>query len=181
MDFFCIETERLLLRKLTPETYQYIFEQYSDLEQLEFLGIGTFEKLKEEKEKFTKGITTYNKSTLVFQLLDKKSKKVIGGCGFHTWYLDHARAEIGYALTDDTIKRSGLMSEALKPIIAYGFEEMKLNRIEAFIGPNNSASIRLVEKFGFTREGLLRQHYYKDGQFEDSVAYSLLQEEYNNE
>lgn len=178
MDFFIIETERLLLRKLTPETYQYIFQHYSDPELQEFLGISKPEKLEEERVKFTKGIATYNKSMLVFQLLDKNSKKIIGGCSFHTWYLDHARAEIGYALTDDTIKRSGLMSEALKPILDYGFEEMKLNRIEAFIGPNNNASIRLVEKFGFTREGVLRQHYYKDGQIEDSVVYSLLQEEH---
>lgn len=178
MTFFTIETERLLLRKIVPETYQYVFDHFSDQELLEFLGIDSLDKLEEEKTKFEKGITTYNKSQLMFQLLDKKSCRVIGGCGYHTWYLDHARAEIGYGLTDDSFKKSGLMSEALKPILDYGFKDMALHRIEAFIGPNNSASIALVEKFGFVKEGHLRQHYNKNGQMEDSLVYSLLREEY---
>ena len=72
------------------------------------------------------------------------------------------------------------MTEALTPIIAYGFSEMQLHRIEAFVGPNNSPSLNLMRKFGFTQEGQLRQHYLKDGKFEDSVVFSLLLEEYLN-
>ncbi|WP_447637770.1 GNAT family N-acetyltransferase [Flavobacterium microcysteis] len=178
MTFFTIETERLFLRKIVPETYHYVFEHFSEKELQEFLGISSPEKLQVEKEKFKNGITTHNKSMVLFQLLDKKSNKVIGGCGYHTWYLDHDRAEIGYALTDDNFKGMGLMSEALQHVLAYGFDAMQLHRVEAFISPNNKASIQLVNKFGFIKEGHLRQHYQKDGQFEDSVVYSLLKEEH---
>lgn len=178
MTFFTIETERLLLRKVDPKTYHYVFQHFSKKEQMEFLGINNSEKLQEEKEKYKKGITTHNKSMVLFQLLDKKSNKVIGGCGYHTWYFDHARAEIGYALSDDSFKGIGLMSEALQPVLDYGFDTMQLNRVEAFISPTNNASIQLVKKFGFVKEGHLRQHYQKNGQFEDSVVYSLLKEEH---
>ncbi|MND70827.1 putative ribosomal N-acetyltransferase YdaF [compost metagenome] len=70
------------------------------------------------------------------------------------------------------------MTEALKPIIQYGFETMKLNRIEAFLSPDNIPSLKLVQKFGFTKEGHLREHYNKDNKLEDSAVYSLLKSEY---
>lgn len=79
MIFFTIETERLFLRKIVPETYHYVFEHFSEKELQEFLGISSLEKLQAEKEKLKKGITTHNKSMVLFQLLDKKSKTVIGG------------------------------------------------------------------------------------------------------
>ena len=70
------------------------------------------------------------------------------------------------------------MSEAILRIIDYGFSQMNLHRIEAFIGPANIASQKLVEKLGFQKEGVLREHYRKQGVIEDSIVYSLLKKEY---
>ena len=96
----------------------------------------------------------------------------------HVWYLDHNRAEIGYALTDNPEKSKGLMTEAMNSILKYGFEEMKLHRIEAFIGPENIPSLKLVAKFNFKKEGVLRQHYFKNDKMEDSAVFALLKDEY---
>lgn len=178
MIFELLETQQLILRKLTPETYNYIFQQYNDNELKAFLGIATDEELAKEKDKFRKGIATYNKSFANFQLIDKQTNTIIGACGFHTWYTEHRRAEIGYALNNDSYKGKGIMSEALKAVIDYGFKEMNLNRIEAFIGPKNEASLRLVQKLNFTKEGHLRKHYCKNNIMEDSVVFSLLKDEY---
>ena len=111
-------------------------------------------------------------------MLEKTNGNIIGSCGFHTWYVLHYRAEIGYAISEEENKRKGYMKEAIKAVINYGFEHMKLNRIEAFIGPANEASIKLVTGLGFTREGLLRGHYCKNGGIQDSAVYGLLREEY---
>lgn len=54
---------------------------------------------------------------------------------------------------------------------------MKLHRIEAFIGPHNLPSQKLVQKMGFKKEGLLREHYCKKGVVEDSIVFSLLRRE----
>ncbi len=178
MNFDLLETQNLNLRKLTPETYTYIFQQLNDEELKTFLGLSTAEELDKEKDKFNKGITTYNRSFLNFQIIDKQTNAVIGACGFHTWYFEHRRAEIGYALNSDNHKGKGIMSEALKAVIDYGFKEMNLNRIEAFIGPKNEASLRLVQKLNFTKEGHLRQHYFKNNIIEDSLVFALLKEEY---
>ncbi|WP_333599874.1 GNAT family N-acetyltransferase [Flavobacterium sp.] len=176
--FEILTTDRLLLRKLSPEVFQYIYEKYSDAELLTFLGLTDENALAVEKEKFRKGLSTFNKSFLYFQLLDKSTNKIIGWCGYHTWYLDHNRAEIGYGLFDDNYKQKGLMSEAVKAILEYGFGSMKLHRVEAFIGTENQASLNLVAKFGFTKEGQLREHYHKNNIMEDSVVFGLLKQEY---
>jgi [ribosomal protein S5]-alanine N-acetyltransferase len=170
----CLHTERMLLRALTPDTYERLFTTHTNEEIKSFLGFESDGELMEQRIKYDGGMATHNKSFVFFQLIDKVTGKIIGGSGYHTWYLQHARAEIGYSLYHEADKGKGLMTEALKSIIQYGFTEMKLNRIEAFIGPANEASIRLIHSLGFTKEGQLRQHYYKNGKAEDSIVYSLL-------
>jgi ribosomal-protein-alanine N-acetyltransferase len=173
-----IKTERLRLRKLTPEVYRYIYAHYSDAELTEFLKLKSAEDLNTEKEKYRLGLSTHYISFVNFQLLDRHTGAHLGGCGFHTWYPRHRRAEIGYNLLSESQMRQGLMSEAVKVILNYGFETMNLNRVEACIGKNNAASISLVKKFGFIQEGNLREHYNKDGELQDSLIFSLLKNEY---
>lgn len=178
INFETVETERLILRKLTPSTYRQIFETLSDAEIMKTLGLADEEALHKEKQKQQNGLSTYNRSFVNFQILDKESEQILGACGFHTWYTEHARAEIGYALTNEDTKAKGMMSEAMKAVLHYGFEHMRLNRVEALIGPNNIPSLKLATKFGFSEEGRLRGHYYKNGNMEDSLVFGLLREEY---
>lgn len=174
MTFEILETQRLRLRKLTPEVFDYIFNNYSEEQICAFLGLRSEQEFLREHEKYWEGLSTYNRSFLYFQLLQKDTARVLGWCGFHTWYIDHRRAEIGYVLYEESDHRKGYMSEAILPIIAYGFGPMNLNRIEAFVGPNNTPSLLLMQKLHFTPEGYLRQHYISNGVIEDSLLFSLL-------
>ncbi|GGI29350.1 GNAT family N-acetyltransferase [Pedobacter mendelii] len=177
MEFEILTTKRLNLRRLDPEVYKYVFNKYSDTEIKLFFGLSSDKELSKEREKLDKGISTFNKSFLLFQIIEKDSDKIIGWCGFHTWYVEHNRAEIGYALSENLQKSKGIMTEALFTIIEYGFKKMNLHRIEAFIGPDNIPSLKLIAKFNFTKEGVLREHYWKNSRMEDSVVYSLLKTE----
>lgn len=177
MTFEIIETKRLYLRKLTDEIYEHLLQNGTDDDIIKYLNVKATE-VSREREKAIKGFSTHSKSLLIFQLLDKDTDEIIGWCGYHTWYKVHRRAEIGYAMTSEEFRDRGLMSEALKSIIDFGFKEMKLNRIEAHIGPGNIPSLKLIRNVGFTQEGLLRSHYNNNGIFEDSVVYSLLSHEY---
>lgn len=178
MEFKELYTERLRLRLYTPEVAKYVFTTMTDDDLMAFLGLDSAEALVKEKEKFSLGIATYNRSFANFHMIDKETGEHIGGCGFHTWAPDHRRAEIGYALHSDEYKQKGLMTEALLAILKYGFDEMNLNRIEALVAEWNTASVKLLTKFGFQKEGVLRQHYVVNGSPEDSVAYSLLKPEF---
>ncbi len=177
-DFRTLPTKRLLLREMNPEVYQHVFTHYTDEELKQFFGLRTDDELDLKKQTYRNGLTTFNKSFLYFQLVKKETNENIGWCGFHTWYIQHYRAEIGYILTNDGEKGKGYMKEALPEIIRYGFEQMNLHRIEAFVGPANKPSLKLVKSLGFIKEGKLREHYHKDGRIEDSVVFSLLKKEY---
>ena len=172
-----LETERLLLKELDPEIIEYIFTSCSDKDIAKYLALND-EELAVEKYKFEKGLTTHQTSFKNFLMVEKTSGRVVGKCGFHTWFMRHSRAEVGYAMLDEKDKGKGLMSEALKAIVIYGFEQLDLNRIEALIGSQNTASLALVKRLGFTNEGTLREHYYKYPRIEDSISFSLLKREY---
>lgn len=178
MKFEEIHTDRLILRKFTQEVYDTIYAEMSPTEQLDILGITSMEKLLEEKEKYKNGLSTHNKKFLYYHLIDIKTRAIIGWCGFHTWYTDHNRAEIGYGLYEDAYKSKGIMTEALVPIVEYGFSQMHLERIEAFVSPNNPPSIKLLKRINFQKEGLLKQHYFHNGNMEDSIVFALLKSEY---
>ena len=173
-----IETERLLLRELNPEAYGKLLASNNDQEIKSFFGFTTEEQLQEEKNRFAKGLTTFNKSFKFFFIVEKQSNKTIGWCGYHTWYVTHNRAEIGYMLNSDEYMGKGYMTEVLKAVIDYGFNKMNLHRIEAFVGPDNTPSLKLMDSFGFIKEGVLREHYFKNNKMEDSVVFSLLRREY---
>ena len=115
---------------------------------------------------------------MLFHLIQNDTKKVIGWCGFNTWYFTHFRAELGYVLNSEEHMGKGFTTEALAPIIDYGFNQMDLHRIEAFVEPSNAASLRLLEKFKFKKEGHLKEHYFKDNKLEDSLLFALLKREH---
>ena len=178
MEFEKLTTDRLILRILSPEVYDFIYQNFTTEEQIKFLGLASTEELATEKNKYDKGLSTFNKSFRVFQLIDKTSEQIIGWCGYHTWYTEHNRAEIGYGLFDDSFKQKGLMSEALPPIIEFGFITMKLHRIEALAAAYNVPSLKLLAKMNFKKEGVLREHYFVNDRMEDSVIFSLLKNDF---
>ena len=118
---------------------------------------------------------------MLFLLTYKESDRIIGRCGLHNWNIEHNRAEIGYIMEEDSYKRKGLMTEAVKAVIDYGFRKRKLNRIEALVGVGNIPSLRLMEKFHFIQEGVLKQHYHITDNYVDSVLFSKLYKDYINE
>jgi ribosomal-protein-alanine N-acetyltransferase len=180
MEFETIITERLLLKKVTPHELKHIFEKYSRDEAKEFFGFTSDDEYTSEKRKSDIGYTSYNRSILQFLFVDKETQKTIGRGAFHNWFFLHHRSELGYLISDVNFRQKGLMNEALKAIMDYGFTKMNLHRIEAFTGTDNIASIRLLEKNGFTREAVLREHYLLDGAFVDSIVFSKLKHEHKS-
>lgn len=98
--------------------------------------------------------------------------ELIGTVGLAIVDLDQ-RAEIGYWMGRE-YWGNGFCTEAVVPVIEYGFEELGLHRIFALHISRNRASARVLEKTGFTKEGVFRQHSRKQGVFEDVVCYGML-------
>jgi RimJ/RimL family protein N-acetyltransferase len=87
-------------------------------------------------------------------------------------------AKLGYAIAADHWRR-GYALDAARTILDFGFRELKLHRISAAMGPDNAASIALVDRLGMSYEGRIRDHVYTNGQWRDSLLYSLLTHEWS--
>lgn len=71
----------------------------------------------------------------------------------------------------------GLMTAAVKAIIPFVFDTLRLHRLEAACLPHNAASIRLLEKAGFTREGYARRYLCIDGQWQDHILHAIVSDD----
>lgn len=99
--------------------------------------------------------------------------KLIGTIGFWRIIKQNYRAEIGYMLHPDFWGR-GIMNEAIKAVIDFGFNSINLHSIEAHINPGNAASAGILEKMNFTRDAYFKEDYFFRGKFLDTAIYSLL-------
>ena len=172
-----METNRLQLRLRTAETMKNFLLLDKNAQGI-FIGNNDEDILKKEIERVENG--NYECKIWAVHYWDiilKETKTVIGNLGFHSWRPDHRRAELGLWIWEDQNRRQGYTKEALEKILLYGFKELHLQRIEACTAYDNEASIGILKKFGFAKEGVLRKHYQVDGINEDSVLFSLIEEE----
>jgi len=171
-----LETERMILRKITRDDLQDMFAYCSDPRMTDYVTWPTHTN-PDETMNFIEFVENLymNGEVAPLGIEDKQSHKLIGTCGFVNWNMNHARAEIGYAIASQYWGQ-GYMTEAVKAMIRFGFDH-KLVRIEARCHPDNIASARVMEKCGMSYEGILRKHLFAKGKFEDVKMYSIINEE----
>ncbi|MGM0804088.1 MAG: GNAT family N-acetyltransferase [Bacillota bacterium] len=82
-------------------------------------------------------------------------------------------AFVGYFL-DEKHNGKGYTTEAVRLIVKYAFDELKLHRVEAGVMPHNIGSIRVLEKAGFEKEGLARKNVKINGKWEDHQQMAII-------
>lgn len=177
--FPIIETNRLLLRKVTKEDASSVLKYLSDEDVMKHVGLEPFSTIEDALSEISWYQSIVEKGTGIrWGITLKEQGEVIGSCGFLNKVPQHSRAEIGTELSKEYWGQ-GIASEAFEAVIRYGFENLNLQRIEALIEPPNLPSQKLAEKQGFLREGLLRSYEFTCGEFDDLYMYSLLKQDFN--
>lgn len=98
--------------------------------------------------------------------------------GFVRLALSHVRAaKLGYAVHAEHWNR-GYATDAASTILEFGFRKLDLHRVTAAVGPDNYASMAVLARLGFSREGRLRDHVFTNGAWRDSILYSVLSHEF---
>jgi len=106
-------------------------------------------------------------------LAETDSNQLVGTCGYYSWNPEHSIAELGYDLSREYWGK-GLMTEAVRAVVRWGFNDVEINRIQATVMAGNAASIRLLEKCGFQSEGLLREYKICRGEPRDFWMFAQL-------
>jgi len=172
--FPVLESDRLLLRKVSDEDVAEIFLMRSDPENMKFIP----RPLLQNHEDALAHIAMINDQIdanlgINWSVTVKGSDKMVGIMGFYRTQFEHYRSEIGYMIHPD-FHGQGIVTEAIKLLIDYAFSAMGLHSIVAVIDPDNLASEKVLQKNGFTKEAHFRENEFYNGKFIDSVHYCKL-------
>jgi ribosomal-protein-alanine N-acetyltransferase len=174
--FPVLETERLLLRAMTADDAAATYRILSDPRVTRYFGSPPMAEPAAAVERIERIHAAFaDQSGVRWAIAPRQGGAMIGSGGF--WRIDkrHFRAEIGYEL-DPERWGQGLMPEALRAMLDFGFTNMGLHSLEANIDPANHGSRRVLEKLGFVQEGYFRENYWLEAEerFSDSAIFSLL-------
>jgi len=178
--FPVLETRRLVLREVRVSDAEDIFSFVGDpeFEKWNGGGVDDVETLAREIGESARDANGQWK-ILRWGITLKPGDTVIGGISLHAWSREHNRAEHGYDVSRP-YWRQGIASEAARAVLRFAFEALRLHRVEAFPTLDNIASVRLLEKLGFTREGTARDVLLmEDGLYHSVGQYSMLDGEYH--
>lgn len=147
---------------------QYVTTRHEGFYTLEGQAARILESIKEKEQdhKYSFGIFLNSSNKLVGNIsLTEVLRGALQGC------------YIGYYL-DESCNGKGYMTEAVKLVTKYAFEELKLHRIEAGVMPHNIRSIKVLEKAGYVKEGIARKNVMINGEWRDHQVLAIINENY---
>lgn len=172
-----IETERIRLRLIDRSDLDSIHTLHSLPETDKYNALGIPNSIEETKaiiEPWIKENRSEEIKNYTFAIDNKSNGKFMGLFGLKIGHQKYKRAEVWYKIHSDYWKK-GYATEALKAIIDFGFDALKLHRIEAGCAVENIGSIKVLEKSGMLREGRLRQILPLKSGWSDNFQYSILE------
>ena len=173
-----LESQRIILRKLKVGDYKDMFEYASRDDVTKYLLWKSHPDADYTFDYLTYVQTQYKSGDFYdFAVVLRETGKMIGTCGFSSFDFPNNSAEIGYVI-NPSFRGNGYADEAVFRLLAYGFTELDLKRIEARYVVNNDSSRRVMEKCGMTFEGIHRSSVYLKGKYADVGYYSILLDEY---
>src|SRR5688500_15740480 len=173
-----LESGRVRLRWLTAADVPSLFTIFGDPVVTRYWGHPVLPDLNAATALLADIHQRFANETLFQWGLELVANRVlIGTCTLASLDRQNRRAELGFALAR-VYWGNGYMSEALPTLLDFGFTHMQLHRVTADSDPQNQSSIRILERLGFRREGLLREHYLIHGAPQDSIVYGLLRSEW---
>jgi len=173
-----IEGDKINLRRVRRADAHSIYRYASDDAISRYTHIPRPYKLEDAYDFIKLARSERRKKTgFHFGLENKETSQIIGMIGL--MHVDHdvRKGEVGYWLAKPFWGR-GIMKEAILMALRFYFTELHLHRVYAFVSPENGASIRLLEKVGFQREGFIREGAKQRGEYISVYLYSMLEDDW---
>jgi RimJ/RimL family protein N-acetyltransferase/nicotinamidase-related amidase len=170
-----IGTERLLLRPFCYEDAMSALKNWAGDKNVQSMyGEPVYETIEEINTLLNEYITGYVSGyTYRWAVIEKESGECIGQIAYFLVDEHGCWGEIEYCIGTG-YQGKGYATEATKAVIDYGFKKIGFNKVQICVRPSNIKSKRVIEKCGFEYEGMLRDYFFIDGQYEGRMYYSLL-------
>jgi ribosomal-protein-alanine N-acetyltransferase len=164
--FPTLKSERLILKEATFKDVQVVFFLRSNNKINKFVTTKRIKNLDEATDFISNCERLYKKKNRIFWLIEYQ-QEIIGSIILHRISLDENYAEIGYKLKPE-FHQKGVMSEAIKEVLSFGFYNLHLKTMEAFTHKKNTASIALLKKHNF-----VFQRERREEGFENECIYKI--------
>lgn len=153
MLFVDLETPRLHLRNIGMQDRAFLLKHFSDPDVTRYLyDAEPLTDMAGADEILAMYLQPEPRGQHRWILERKEDNLKIGTCGFHCWNPDMGSVELGYDLAAP-FWRMGFMTEALRAVIGFARQEMRVTHIHAHVSVENPASYKLMEKLGFVKTG----------------------------
>lgn len=173
-----LETNRLILRPIAIDDIHELFAYRSDKETNKYQG--WIPETVEDVEVFVENNATeinLPQTWFQFVIIEKLTSTIIGDLGIHFFDRENKQVELGCTLKKDSQRKAYAM-EALGRVIEYVFTDLKKHRIVASIDPQNTSSLRLLNRLGFRQEAHFVESLFIQGKWVDDVQFALLASEW---
>jgi ribosomal-protein-alanine N-acetyltransferase len=167
-----LKTERLILRPVERQDQQKVFEGFSHPEITRYFDL-TYDSFEATSAQMDWYETNREQGLGFAWVLTSPQSDFMGVFSIYRIDNVHKKCELGYWLFPSFWEK-GYATEALRTIIQFVGNELRLHRIAAEIEPENTASTHLLAKLGFEREACLRDYEFKNGRYNNLEIWALL-------
>lgn len=169
-----LSTERLKLRRITNEDVEEVFSIRSNPETMKYVP-RPLAKTHQDSYDFIKILDECieQNTAINWGITYNDDDQLLGMICLLRMQPENFRTEVGYILAP-AHHGKGIVQEALTAVIRYAFDTLKFHSVEALIDPANKASENVLLRQGFVKEAHFKENFFYDGQFLDSVIYSLI-------
>ena len=175
-----VETDRLIIRDFNKSDWEDLHVLYMKPETVKYNPSG-YPENEEASKKVVAGWSLQpenaERSKYTAAIIAKIDLKFVGVISLDLGDRKYRKGEIWYKLLPDYWGQ-GLATEAMKAMVSFGFEQLKLHRIECGCSIHNIASFKVMEKVGMTKEGIKRKVLPLDNGWHDAYLYAILEEDY---
>ena len=169
--------KKVYLRGLTKDDCQGLYlSMVNDVETLSFIeGIGNRPLSSRDLEEYIE--STNNSSNLLLGIFENNTDTHVGNIHLSQIKFCHNNCAFGIVMHRDFTGK-GYASEATRLLAGHAFDIMNMHRIQINVVDKNYRAIKLYERIGAVKEGVLREAFYFNGSYHDLIVYSLLKQEY---